>query len=56
MDNDLEIYDELRNAYLSIGNDGDRKCFMFFLRYCAERLEDGASVQEIWSEWQEVSA
>ncbi len=53
MNNDLEVFGELRNAYLSIENDGDRECFMVFLRYCADRLAQGASVQEIWKEWRE---
>ena len=56
MNNDLEMYGELSNAYQSVENEGGHECFIFFLRYCANRLEQGASVQEIWNVWKERKA
>lgn len=47
---------EIRGMYLYAEYFGYQDDFAVFLRYCAERLEQGASVQEIWSEWQEISA
>ena len=55
MVNDLELYGKLKTAYLSIENEGEQECFISFLRYCDERLEQGASVQEIWNSYQKMN-
>lgn len=53
MKNDLEIYGELLSHYKSAGNQNE---YVFFLRYCAKRLNEGASVETIWNEWTEGKA
>jgi len=48
--NDLEIYGELLNSYKSASNQNE---YLFFLRYCAKRLNEGSTVETIWNEWTE---
>lgn len=51
MSNDLELYGELRATYQSIEHEGKQEDFISFLHYCADRLEKGATVQEIWNDY-----
>ena len=50
MENGLELYGELLTGYKSAGTQGE---YVFFLRYCTKRLNEGASVETIWNEWME---
>ncbi len=49
---DLEVYCELREQTKSVAGAEDREGFISFLRYCAERLDKGDSVQAIWNDFQ----
>ena len=46
-------YCELSNTALSI-NAAIRKDFIYFLYFCAERLNKGDSVQAIWRDFQKT--
>ena len=52
--NGIEAYVELRATYSAIVDEGEQERFISFLRYCAERLEKGDSVQAIWSDYLET--
>lgn len=53
--NDLEAYSEIQAMYLA-ADERKKQELVSFLCFCAERLKEGATVQEIWNEWQEVRA
>lgn len=44
--------EEIEQMYMNAGN---RNEFVYYLYFCAERLNEGATVEEIWNEWQEVN-
>lgn len=52
---DMETYGEIQTMYLT-ADERKQQELISYLTYCAERLKEGASVQEIWNEWQEVRA
>ena len=52
--NDMETYGEIRAMYLA-ADERKQQELVSYLTYCAERLKEGASVQEIWNEWQEIT-
>lgn len=51
--NDLEDYGEILEMYRKVDEQKQRE-FAYFLRFCAQRLEEGSSVEEIWNEWCEI--
>ena len=53
--NDLEAYGEIQTMYLA-ADEQKKQELVSYLRFCTERLKEGATVPEIWSEWQEVYA
>lgn len=53
--NDLEAYGEIRAMYLA-ADERKKQEVVSFLCFCTERLKEGATVPEIWSEWQEAQA
>ena len=50
--NDLEAYGEIQAMYLAADEQKQQK-LVSYLTYCAERLKEGGSVQEIWKGWLE---
>ena len=52
---DLETYGEIREMYMN-ADERKKQEVLSFLCFCAERLKEGATVPEIWNEWQEVNA
>lgn len=49
--NDLEAYGEIQAMYLAADEQKQQE-LVSYLRYCVERLNKGATVQEIWNGWQ----
>ena len=43
--------DKIQDMYMYAECIGKQDDFVSFLRYCAERLQQGASVDEIWNDW-----
>ena len=45
-----ETYGEIQAMYLA-ADEGKQQEIVSYLSYCAKRLKEGATVQEIWNEW-----
>lgn len=49
--NDIETYGEIQAMYLA-ADERKKQELVSYLSYCVERLNKGATVQEIWNGWQ----
>ena len=47
----MKGFDKIQDMYVYAEYIGKQDDFVSFLRYCAERLQQGASVEEIWNDW-----
>lgn len=53
--NDLEAFGEIQAMYLA-ADERKKQELLSYLCFCAERLKEGATVQEIRNAWQGVRA